>query len=118
MPYQLQSPGQRIIIIDNGIIYKHDVDFDDPQAEAELERWDKIEECDKKYFVPIIAYRIAKKECWTAQPFLKFDESLRTWELWELISGIACKYCIKDIDYEWNWAVTEDGLPVIYDYAF
>jgi len=104
-----------------GFIVKVDSTSDEtPEAENEMEIWDKLDEEDRQHFVPILCGSV--DEGWVCQEYLeikhspKLEQKLRN-RLWkEIIEPLSEKYYLYDVTHQWNWGLV-NGIPMIYDYG-
>lgn len=114
--------GERSIYIADGFILKVDPEgtiYHQCNVEAYL--WNKVilDPCDRKHFVPLIAWG----DGWVAQKFVKFKRGRRPTWTWKLIESLMLKYNITDaiwngeMDVPCNWGILQDGTPVIYDWG-
>lgn len=96
---------------DNDYAYQGDL----PQSEVEIDFWYNIvEEEDKKFFVPIIAYG----KGWVAQKRIQNPIPPNEEVFWEFLWPIIKKYGLhEDVERERNWFMDECGNPLIFDYG-
>ena len=90
------------------------------ETKHEVRLWKRLDEEDRKHFVPILCSSIAQR--WICQErlditFAQQIEYEERNELWDAIIGPLCeKYSLIDMSPEWNWGMVDD-VPMIYDYG-
>jgi hypothetical protein len=120
------STGSRRIYIHDNYIIKAGFMSDSmgrysmAQCREEVELWEKIDEQDRKYFVPIIGHKFTQKYCYVIQPLLNFKRvyyKTRVKYFKNIVEPLANKYDRCDISEDWNWAFLDNHMPAIYDYG-
>ena len=92
------------------------------QCRNEVSLWKKIKVEDRKHFASILAYHIERshnKTSWIAQQRCIPRKGRTSKKHRDTIYKIAEKYNLKDLEFfpPWNWTVTKEGIPVIFDYG-
>lgn len=96
-------------------------------SDNEHDLWKRLDKQDKKHFVPIVAHGSFERQYFVVSPFIKFRRGRKSENHWRTISHLLNKYNLSDV-YKTgsarstdgdptNWAVSEQGIPVIFDYA-
>lgn len=90
------------------------------EAKREVKLWKRLDEEDRKHFVPILCSSLVGR--WICQErldiiFANQIEYEERNELWDAIIEPICeKYNLADLSPDWNWGMV-DGVPMIYDYG-
>jgi hypothetical protein len=120
--YQVSIDGDEGYNISNGvrIVYRagdYVVKFTDPDNREyhhdELAVWNRLEECDRKYFAPIIE----QTSDYVVQKFVELSgHDADNEEAEDKLNELRHKYGLNDLHSN-NWDTTPEGELIIFDYA-
>lgn len=117
-----KDESRKIFINGDYIVKIEDKSSYHSQCQAEFRLWNKIQNRDRKYFVPILYFTRRKEWSAVIQPFLrikKYNSERTSNKYYKMgIERMERKYNIDDL-CNWcgcNWGVV-NGHPVIYDYG-